>query len=194
MRGLLLFTVFFSLLPLIFARGPFYGILMWFWLSLMNPQLVIWDNIFASIPYDLLVALATFLSLALSSREPKLPPVDKTTVLLVILATWITITSLLGIAEPAIIYQKWNMTEKMLLMTLVAYTLTTTRQRIDQLIIVCAFSIAFWGIKGGLWSLLLSGGGARVYGPNGSMFGDNNDLGFVLTFMMPLLFYIRSRC
>jgi len=79
------------------------------------------------------------------------------------------------------------------LMTIVAYTLTTTRPRLEQLIVVCALSIAFFGFKGGLSSLLYSGGTARVYGPDGTMIGDNNDLGVALTMILPLLFYIRER-
>ena len=34
MRGVILFIVFFALLPLVFKR-PYVGILLWFWISLM---------------------------------------------------------------------------------------------------------------------------------------------------------------
>jgi probable O-glycosylation ligase (exosortase A-associated) len=139
-----------------------------------------------------MVAIATLSAWLLSSREPKAPPFDKTTVLLVLLGFWVTVTSLFGIGTADQIYFKWQLAEKMLLMTIVAYTLTTTRQRLDQLIIVCSLSIAFWGVKGGVFSLL-TGGAFHVYGPDGTMIGDNNDLGVALTMMLPLLFYLRER-
>jgi putative inorganic carbon (hco3(-)) transporter len=192
MRGLVLLIVYFSALPFIFFSGPFWGILMWYWISLMNPQKVVW-GVFADIPYSFTVAVLTLLCWLLSQREPKLPPMNKTTVLLVILAVWIAVTSIFGIGPTDQIYEKWQLAEKMLLMTIVAYTLTTTRLRLDQLILVCTMSIAFFGFKGGLFSLLLSGGAFRIYGPEGTMIADNNDLGVALTMILPLLFYLRER-
>lgn len=193
MRGLVLFITFFSALPFIFLNGPYWGILMWYWISLMNPQEAVWGSIFGTFPYALIVAVATFLSWLMAQREPKFPPLNKTTWLLVILGVWVSVTSIFGTGPANQIYDQWNQAEKMLLMTIVAYTLTTTRARLDQLIAVCALSIAFWGIKGGLASLLLSGGASKVYGPAASMIGDNNDLGVALTMVLPLLFYIRDR-
>ena len=193
MRGLVLLIVFFSALPFIFIKGPFFGILMWYWVSLMNPQKLVWNGLAGGIPYAQIVAVLTLLGWLLSKVEPKLPPKNKTTVLLVMLAVWISVTSILGTGPADQIYEKWQLAEKMFLMSIVAYTLTTTRPRLEQLIAVCTLSIAFFGFKGGLFSLLYSGGTARVYGPDGTMIGDNNDLGVALTMVLPLLFYIRER-
>ena len=73
MRGIILFIIFFSSLPFIFISGPFWGILMWYWVALMNPQNVIWDSVFASIPFSFIVAVSTLLSWLLSQRESKFP-------------------------------------------------------------------------------------------------------------------------
>lgn len=193
MRGLVLFIVFFAAIPFIFFNGPFFGILIWYWVSLMNPQKLVWNSVAGEIPYAHIVAVLTLLCWLLSKVEPKLPPMNKTTGLLVMLAVWISVTSILGTGPTDQIYQKWQLAEKMLLMTIVAYTLTTTRLRLDQLIVVCTLSIAFFGFKGGVFSLLFSGGTARIYGPDGTMIGDNNDLGVALTMVLPLLFYMRDR-
>ena len=193
MRGLILLIVFFSALPFILVHGPFFGILMWYWISLMNPQKLVWNSVAAGIPYAHIVAVSTLLWWFLSKAEPKLPPMNKTTGLLVMLAVWISVTSILGTGPGDQIYEKWQLAEKMLLMTIVAYTLTTTRLRLDQLIVVCTLSIAFFGVKGGVFSILFSGGTARIYGPDGTMIGDNNDLGVALTMILPLLFYLRER-
>ncbi|HEY1261036.1 MAG TPA: putative O-glycosylation ligase, exosortase A system-associated [Stellaceae bacterium] len=192
MRGYALALVFFGLLPFIFIKGPFFGILMWFWVSLMSPHRLVWGGPFADPPYALIVAVATLLAWLLSNDEPKAPPWNKTTLLLLLMMLWISVTSLLGTGPPAQIYDKWQLTEKMLLMTIVAFMLTTTRARLDQLIVVCVLSVAFFGFKGGIFTLL-HGGVYRVYGPEGTMIGDNNDLGVALTMMLPLLFYLRER-
>lgn len=192
MRGLLLISVFTAWLPFIFLRGPFVGILMWFWISLMNPQMEVWGSIFGRIPYAMIIAVTTILAWLLSQRESKFPPLNKTTVLLVVLGVWISVTSIFALGYPADVYNHWDRAEKMLLMTIVAYTLTTTQERIDQLLLVCVFSIALYGIKGGV-SSLLTGGANRVFGPEGTMIGDNNDLGVMLTMILPLMFYLRER-
>jgi probable O-glycosylation ligase (exosortase A-associated) len=192
MRGLALGIVFFSLLPFIFIKGPFFGILMWFWVSLMNPQQVVWSSIFSSVPYALIVALATLMSLVVARSEPKLPPAGKTTALLIILMLWVSVTSWFGMGPPGQLYDKWQLAEKMLFMTIVAFMLTNSRERLEQLILVCVLSIAFWGFRGGLIAIATAGA-VKVHGPDSSMIGDNNDLGVALTMILPLIFYLRER-
>ncbi len=86
----------------------------------------------------------------------------------------------------------WAESEKMLVMTVVAYILTNTRERFDQLVLVCVASVAFYGFKGGIF-VLMTGGGHRVYGPAASKIADNNDVGVALTMMLPLLIYLAQR-
>src|SRR5271167_1544105 len=100
MRGIVLFIVFCSAFPFIFISGPFWGILMWYWISLMNPQKVVWGA-FADIPYSFIIAVSTLLWWLLSRLEPKVPPMTKTTALLVMLAVWISVTSMLGTGPAA---------------------------------------------------------------------------------------------
>jgi putative inorganic carbon (hco3(-)) transporter len=82
MRGLVLLIVFFSALPFIFVKGPFVGILLWYWISLMNPQKLVWNSVAGGIPYAEIVAVSTLLWWLLSRIEPKFPPKNKTTGLL----------------------------------------------------------------------------------------------------------------
>src|SRR5690348_15018302 len=99
MRGLLLFIVFLGLLPMI-LKQPFVGILMWFLWSLMNPQRLVY-GFGASINYAMIIAIVTIGSwLLLHPEEPKVPPRDRVTFLLILLMIWITITSLTGFGPP----------------------------------------------------------------------------------------------
>ena len=165
---------------------------MWFWLALMSPQEAIWDSVFAGIPYALIVAVATLMWFAVARDEPKIPPWSKTTALLILLMLWITVTSAFAIGPKDQVYDKWLLAEKMLLMTIVAYTLINSRERLLQLIVVCVLSVGFWGFKGGVIAIL-TGGGTRIYGPASTMIGDNNDLGVALTTILPLIFYLRQQ-
>src|SRR4051794_25716671 len=191
MRGVVFVIVFFSLLPMVFKK-PYVGILLWYWISLMNPHRLTY-GFASSIPFALLVAVVTLGSLLfMHPEEPKTPPRDRTTFLLVALMIWISITSLVGRGVPDDILNVWAEPEKMLLMTIVAYTLTNTRERFDQLVLVYVLSIAFFRFKGGVFSLL-HGGSFRVYGPPNSKIADNNDIGCALSMIVPLLFYLGQR-
>jgi probable O-glycosylation ligase (exosortase A-associated) len=192
MRGALLATTFLFLLPFIFIKGPFFGILMWYWISLMNPQYLVWDGLSAAIPYAFVVGVCTLFSWLLLSREPRLPPVNKTTVLLGLLMIWISLTSFFGSGPSADIYDYWLLSEKMLLMTLLAFTLTYTRERLEQLILVCALSLGLLGLRSGVW-VLLTGGSNMVEMPGSSMISGNNEIGVALSTMLPLLFYLQQR-
>jgi probable O-glycosylation ligase (exosortase A-associated) len=106
---------------------------------------------------------------------------------------WVTVTSAFSITPAASVWDRWQLVEKMLLFTVLAYALTNTRERLDQLILVCAVSIGFLGVAGGIFTIL-RGGAFRVYGPRESTIGDNNDFGVALVTIMPLLFYLFQRC
>lgn len=191
MRGLVLIFIFFGLLLLVFKR-PYIGVLMWFWISLMNPHRIIY-GFAASISYALLIALVTLGSwMLLHPEEPRMPPRDRFTFLMLALMVWVSITSLNGVGPPDDIMMQWGLAEKMGLMTLVAYALTNTRERFDQLVLICVLSVAFWGFRGGAFTIV-HGGAFRVYGPPETMIGDNNDLGVALTMNLPLLFYLHQR-
>src|SRR5215213_8786103 len=127
MRGLALVTIYFALLSLVFKR-PYVGILMWFWISLMNPHRLVF-GFAADLNYAMIVAIVTLGSwLLLHPEEIKAPPADRMTFLIIALMVWITITSLNGGGYPDDILQSWSNAEKMCLMTLVAYTMTNTRE------------------------------------------------------------------
>ena len=196
MRGLLVFLAFVASLPFVFV-SPFNGILVWYAFSLGNFHRLVW-GFFANIPYAFIIVIVTGLSWAIS-REKKQLPITPLVVLTLLFMVWITITSLFA-AGPAApyagyadaIWDKWTITEKKLLMCLVGFALTTTRERVNQVIWVVALSIGVWGLKGAIWSLL-HGGASRLYGPTGTAIGDNNDFGLALIVILPLLFYQWQR-
>jgi len=189
MRGLLFFTLFVSSLPFVF-KSPFNGALLWYVFSLGNFHTLTW-GFFSDLHYAYIIAFVTCLSWVISN-EPKKLPLTPLAVLTLVFAVWITITSLLnaeaeGYRAPGI-WSMWDRVEKVLFMCLVGYALTTSRERVDQLIWVVVLSIGVWGVKGAIWELLHAGS-SRLYGPNGTDIGDNNDFGLALIIIVPLVFY-----
>jgi probable O-glycosylation ligase (exosortase A-associated) len=186
MRGLLFFLVFTASLPLIFVT-PFNGVLIWYAFSLGNFHTLIWGGPFSYLNYAYIIAILTCIAWLFSRTERKQLPLTPLVVLTLLLALWITITSWLALAPSADVWGKWATVEKILFMCLVGYALTTTRERLNQLIWAVVLSIGIWAVKGAIWSILH--GGSRIHGPDGGMLADNNDFGLGLILILPLIFY-----
>ena len=173
-------------LPLILIR-PYVGIVMWFWVSLMNPHRLTWGYAYAMHP-ALVIALFTVVAVAISS-EPKRPPGGMLTIMLAALTAWFTIC--LPFAEaPDAAYIKWEEVIKILGMSFVTTCVVRSRERIWFLVWVFALSIGVYGIKGGIFTIL-HGGEFRVWGPPGSFIEDNNQLAIALVMVLPLFAFLR---
>lgn len=186
MRDILITAVVFGLLPFI-LRSPSIGAYAWAWLSMMNPHRGAFG--FAhSFPFAYLVALATLTS-ALFSRERRPFPVSSITVVYLLLIFWMSVTSLFALNTPEIVLARWIFVLKIHVMLLVTLMLIRGREQIERLVWVVTLSIGFYGIKGGIWTLL-RGGSGRVLGPPGSMIEDNNGLGLALVILVPFLYFL----
>src|SRR5437763_9150216 len=186
MRGLAFFLAFVGSLPLIFA-SPFIGVLVWYVFSLGNFHTLIWGGPFAYLNYAYVIAIVTCLAWLLSRTEPKRLPLTPLVILTLSFSIWITFTPLFALAPADDVWNKWITVQKILFMCLVGYALTTTRERLNQLIWAVVLTIGFWGVKGALFAILHGGG--EIHGPDGGMLASNNDFGLGLIVMLPLIFY-----
>jgi probable O-glycosylation ligase (exosortase A-associated) len=136
----------------------------------------------------MIIALVTLIALLLS-REDKRIPWTRETVVLLIFILWMCVTTLFALhPEPA-----WNELVKVLkieLMTFVTMMLMKDRFRIDLLVWVIAFSLGFYGVKGGFFTIT-TGGGYHVMGPERSFIGGNNEIGLALIMTVPLMRYLH---
>src|SRR4051812_45070241 len=186
MRGLLFFVIFVASMPLIFV-SPFYGVLMWYILSLGNFTAITY-GFFSQLNYAYVIAVLTLVSWLMFSSEKKWIPLTPIVLLTLLFSAWMTITSLFALAPSDLVWDKWTIVHKVLLMALVGYALTTTPARISQLVWVVILSIGFWGVKGAITGVI-TGGGNRLSGPGNSAIADNNDFGLALDMILPLIFY-----
>jgi probable O-glycosylation ligase (exosortase A-associated) len=184
-RDFIFLVVLAGLVPVSFAR-PWVGVLAWSWIAYMAPHRLTWG--FAqSLPVAMLIGGAVLAGLVFT-RDRQRIPWTATTLLLAAFSIHITVTTVVGYM-PALSWGKWDWVSKSLAMTFVTLMLFQDRVRLRYLYMVMALSLGFYGLKGGIW-VLRTGGDNRVWGPEGTFFGDNNTLGLALCMALPLLLYL----
>jgi putative inorganic carbon (HCO3(-)) transporter len=187
-RSVALFLELLVLLPIIFVR-PFVGVLLWSWVSFMNPHRLVYGGIAMAVPWAMLIFIATLVG-CLLAREPKRFPVNTMTVLIAIFLVLINVTTVFALGPWDGVVHKWDGVFKVFLFLLVTAALLTNRRRIHALIWIMVLSMAFFGIKGGAFTLL-GGGDNKVYGPESSIIRDNNHLATALLVSLPLMNLLR---
>lgn len=186
MRDISVTLVILGSLPFILRR-PYIGVLMWAWIGYMNPHRLCWGFAY-NFPFAEIVAGVTLISIMIS-KEPKKFPVDGMIVVWIVFLIWMGVTTVFAIyPETALIdYEKIL---KIQLMTFVIIMIMVNKERLRALIWVTTFSLAFFGVKGGIFTVV-TGGEFKVYGPAGSFIADNNSMALALLMIMPLLYYLR---
>lgn len=177
-----------ALLPWI-VINPVVGAYIWAWLSMMNPHTFTFT--FArQIPFAQIVAIATLVGLFLSRKRYALP-MSSILVAYIAFLVWMTFTSFFAVAPVWAVFSRWEFVMKIHVMLFVTLVLIRDRKHINILVWIITFSIAFYGIKGGIWTLL-TGGGGRVWGPPGGLVEGNNELAVALVMLMPFLYYLYT--
>lgn len=189
MRDLLITLIVIASLPFI-LRQPASGILMWVWISVMNPHTQGWGYA-TTFPFALVIALATLFSLAIHPM-PKLPPMSAITALLLLFILWMNVTTLFAM-YPASAQAQWVKVMKIMLMSVVTLSIIRQSEDIQRLMWVLCISLGFYGAKGGIFTLR-GGGVDRVWGPEGTFIGDNNAIALALIMTLPLMRYLQLRC
>lgn len=187
MRDLLLTAIVFGSIPFI-LRNPFNGLLMWIWLGIMNPHRLTWGFAY-SMPFALIVALATFTGMLLKAKSLYKFPRDRAAIALVLFFFWLCVSPLFSF-HPEQELEMWLRPAKILLMCLIALLLVGTRDQLHKMTWVLALSIGFFGIKGGIFTIA-TGGAYRVRGPEDSFIYDNNALALAIIMSVPLFRYLQ---
>jgi len=186
LRDIVLTAFIFGILPLILYR-PYLGILAWTWIGFMNPHRLTWSFAY-EMPFAMIVALVTLMGL-LMSREPKKIPWTRETILLLIFVLWL-LTTTINSMYPLLAWAKMNQFWKIILMVYVTMIMMQSKERINLLVWVIALSIGFYGVKGGIFTIV-HGGVYHVRGPEGSFIGGDNEMGLALIMTIPLLRYLQ---
>lgn len=188
MRDAIMFLLVFGSIPFIFKR-PAMGVLVFTWLSLMNPHRLTYGAAY-DFPFAALIAVITALSLVLN-KQPKSFPRTPVTIVLLVFSGWMTFTSFFAL-EPDLVWLEWNRVIKTMFMVFVSFMALNTEKDLKQFVWVVALSLGIYGLKGGLF-VLGTGGNYRVYGPDGSYIAENNSMALALVTILPLIWYLRGQ-
>lgn len=188
MRDVALMAVFVVLLTQA-LRHTWCGVLLWTWLSLMNPHRLTYGFAF-DFPFAAITAGVTFLSL-LWNRDKVRLPADPVIFALVLFVLWTCVTTLAAVF-PEQSYEMLSRTFKIQLMTLLCIAALRERKHIEWFIWVNVLSIGYFGFKGGIFGFLTEGS-FRVWGPQNSFIEDNNSLGLAIVMTIPLMNYLRQQ-
>lgn len=170
------------MVPVCVAR-PWIGILMWYWLGLMNPHRLTWDFAY-TLQFAMVIGGATLLG-ALFARDRRPIPWNRELVLIAVLLAYFTFTTFFA-WTPVDAWPQWEKVAKVIFMTLVTTMFIYGKKRIRALLLVAALSIGFYGVKGGIFALS-RGGAEMVMGPDGTFISGNTFLGLALNMVIPLL-------
>ena len=187
MRGILVFMTILGSLPYT-LRQPWIGILVYSWISYMNPHKYAWGAV-RSFPVALTVVLVTLLGMVMSKDRSRLAK-DPANVLMILIWILFIITTVFAFNQ-ADAWWQLNKVSKIFLMTFITMMLINNPFKLRMLLLVIAVSVGLIGLKGGIWAIM-SGGTNRVYGPDGSFLADNNDVALGLCMALPMLFYLAK--
>lgn len=186
LRDLFVFLVVFGLLPFVFFR-PWLGVLLWTWVGIMNPHRMAWGYA-VNFPFALVIAIVT-LPAVLLSKERKVFPIVPEVVLLLLFIVWMTLTTPFAL-YPDQAWITWVKVMKIQLFIFITLMVMHDRRRIDLLLWVSTLSLAFFGVKGGIYTIL-QGGGGMVLGPAGGFIEGNTTIALALVMAIPLMRYLQ---
>jgi probable O-glycosylation ligase (exosortase A-associated) len=133
---------------------------------------------------------ATVLASLLFTKEPRRIPLTPLTIVWIAFVAWMCLTTLFALV-PDDAYDAWNRMIKIQLFAFITLMLVTSRERLNGLVFVIAASLGFYGLKGGVFTVL-TGGNLMVWGPPGSFIEGNNELALALVMIVPLLYYLQG--
>ena len=186
MRDLLVTAIVLGVLPFIFRR-PWIGILLWCWLGYMNPHRQAWGFAY-DFPFAMITAIVT-LTAFVFWKEKKQMIWTRETILLLIFIAWMLFTTFFAF-YPELAWLQWDKVWKIQLMVFLTLMMIKERQHLHWMIWVIALSLGYYGVKGGIFTIM-HGGQFRVQGPTGTFFSGNNEMALVLVMLIPLIRYLH---
>lgn len=169
-------------------RRPWIGVLLWVWVSIMNPHRYAYGFAFDA-PVAAITAICVFLGALFNARERESPFKGPPVIWLAVFIVWVTISWMMGVS-PAEDFAQWDKVMKILVMTLVALALLRSKLHIFAFTWVTTLSMGLLAVKGGVFTLA-TGGENRVWGPMESQIQDNNEFALACVMTIPLIRFLQ---
>lgn len=179
-----------ALAALAALRRPWIGVMLWVWISIMNPHRYSFGIAYGA-PVALIAAACTLIGLVLTKDERDSPFKSSAVVVLFLFMIWMTISWVFGL-DVVHDYDQWNKVMKIDFMVLVGLVLLHSKKHVLALTWVSAGSLLVLGVKGGIFTIV-GGGNERVWGPPNTFIEDNNEFGLALIMTIPLLRFLQMQ-
>jgi putative inorganic carbon (HCO3(-)) transporter len=192
MRDLIVTAIMLGSMPVCLV-SPYFGILMWYWITYFNPHRFTWNYAY-TLPVAMMIAIPTLVG-TLFARKTMRALLTVECVLLMALWGWFGITYLHAQGIPLfarnMVDAEYEMghISKILVMTLVMVVVINSKERVRNVILVTAGSLGLLAVKSMLFGFR-SGGESRVLGPPDSFLWENNAYSLALNMALPLLFFL----
>jgi putative inorganic carbon (hco3(-)) transporter len=183
MRDLILCALLFAGLPAAVAR-PFFGVLVFTWLGLMNPHRFTWGFAY-NMPWSMMYAAAITLGMPFMKDTRTFDSIRLYWPVVLYIA-WMGFTTVHAVSGTAAM--RYQEVVKVHVICILSLAMLTTRARILWFSAVVIGSIAFFGVKGGLFTII-NRGEEMVWGPPFSAIADNNHLAAGLIVILPLVYW-----
>lgn len=169
-------------------RRPWIGILGWTWLSIMNPHQLTWT--LKTMPFAAAIGGATLIGLFIT-RDRRDYSQSRESITLILFMVWMCITLPFSMVWGES-FELWKRVMKIDLMILVAMVLLHSKRHMMLLTWVLVFSIGFFGVKGGAFTLA-TGGSYRVWGPENTYIEGNNEVALAIVIVIPLMRFLQMQ-
>jgi len=154
----------------------------------MNPHRLCWGPAFG-FPFAQVVAITLLVAIVARSKSLFRPIWNAWTITWVIFIFLMLVSSMFALSPNYAIGL-----EKTLKVQLIVFLVMMTirrREHILTLLWITFFSVGFYGVKSGIFTIQTAGN-YRVYGPYGGFFADNNSLAVALLMSIPLAIYLAK--
>lgn len=186
MRDIIITLIVFASLPYTLKK-PYIGVLAWVWISVMNPHRLSWG--FAhDFPFAAIIAATTLVALLITPGPKQLPKAGAT-YLMIGFTLWMALTTATAI-HPEDSFEMLKKVSKIMTMTFVCMMLIRTKEQIHWFLWTLVGSIAYYGVKGGIFTIV-NGGSFRVWGPPGTYIEGNNEVALAMVTIIPMLYYLH---
>ncbi len=165
---------------------PWVGALLYMWISTMNPHRLTY-GFTHDLQFAMVAAIVTFIALVVTKNRQGIPS-HPLTYLLLTLTAWMGVTSYFTLNNMGQVTEQYIVVLKTQFMLFVTCALIHERKTINYFVWVLAGSIAYFGIKGGMFTII-TGGSAIVWGPPTSYIEGNNELALALVVVLPFFYY-----
>ena len=165
--------------------SPHVGILIYYWYTWFNPHQIVYGTL--DLPWAKIIAGVTIFSWIISKESKKIP-LNNLNIFIILFFMWTIVTTLTA-RYPIYANEEFFNWTKIALIALISSSIMHSKLRLHAWIWIVCLSIGYFGVRGGMFTLL-SGGNTHVLGPPKSSIFDTNEISRAFMMTLPMMYYL----